>query len=144
MAGNIVTTSNLISAVPCILHVEEPVGHHDPTAGEVDLDDRVLHRRYEVLDRALPADPDVVRRPLQDLCDRAEALARARDHREPHDLMVVELARLERAHVLVWNLEVSATEELGHGSVLDAAELDHKARLTFAAPFHLVGGTVDQ
>src|SRR5689334_3441723 len=68
MPGKMVTTSNLISvAVFRVLDPEQPVGHDDAAGGDVDLDDGVLRRRDQVLDRALPADPDVVRRALEDL-----------------------------------------------------------------------------
>src|SRR5438105_13724058 len=86
MPGKMVTTSNLISvAFSCVLDVEQPVGHDDPAPRDVDLDDGVLGGRDQLLDRALPADPHVVGRTLQDLRDPAPPLARLRQHGQaPH------------------------------------------------------------
>src|SRR5260370_7657586 len=91
MAGKIVTTSNLIEiSYLCVLGLDQPVRDHDATRLEVHLQHRVPRGRDQVLDRALAAHPDVVGRPLQDLGDRAQVLARAGLHRQPHDLLLVE------------------------------------------------------
>ena len=58
--------------------------------------------------------------------------------------MVVEVTGLRRAHLAIRNLEVAASEELRHGPVVDAPELDHEARLAFAAPLHMVSAAVEQ
>src|SRR5437879_8545729 len=145
MAGKIVTTSNLISAVLFgVLDPQEPVGDHDTAGLDVDLDDRIPGRRDQVFDRAFAADPDVVRRALKDLLDHPQAPARAGQHGEADDLVVVELAGFQRTDVVIRNLQVAASEQLRHGSVLDAAELHHETRLAFAAPLDLVSAPVEQ
>src|SRR5258708_3826246 len=144
MAGKIVTTSNLIEiSYLCVLGLDQPVRDHDAPRLEVHLQHRVPRGRDQVLDRALAAHPDVVGRPLQDLGDRAQVLARAGLHRQPHDLVVVEATVLKRAPGGLRDLQVAAPEQLRHGAVVDAQEFHHQARLARSAPFDVAPAAVE-
>src|SRR5713226_5806582 len=126
MAGKIVTTSNLIESSLCVLGLDQPVRDDDSPRLEVHLQHRVPRGRNQVLDGALAADPDVVGRPLQDLGDRAEVLARAGLHRQPNDLVVVEATVPKRAPGGLRNFQVVAPKQLGHRAVVDAQEFHHQ------------------
>src|SRR5260370_3556293 len=145
MAGKMVTTSNLISvAVFRVLGVEQPVGHHDAATRDVHLDDGVLGRRDQVLDRTSLADPHIVGRALENLLDHAEVASRAGHDGHAHHLAVGEAPGLQRPHLFVRHLHVASAKQLGHGPVLDAAELDHEAGVALAAPLHLAREAVQQ
>src|SRR5712692_1526691 len=136
MAGKIVTTSNLNCL--CVLDLDQPVGDDDAPGFEVHLEHRVAGGRDQVLDRALAADPHVVGRPFEDLLDRAQWLARAGQHRETDELVVVIAPLAERPARRFGNFEVAAAEQVRHRAVVDAGELYHEARLARPAPLDLV------
>ncbi len=124
--------------------LEQPVRDNDAAGRDVDLEHRVFGRRDQVLDRPHVADPDVIRRALEDFLDDPQALAGAGHDGQADHLAVVEPSRFERPHLLIRHLEVASADELGHRAVVDAAQLDHEARLSFAAPFDLLLGAVQK
>src|SRR6266851_5878870 len=133
-----------LRGLPRVLDLDQPVGHDHPTRLEVHLDDGVARGRDEMLDRAVAADPDVVRRAFEDLCDRAQRLPRAGLHRQSHHLVVVEASLLECAARFVRHLEIPASEQLGHGAVVDADKLHDQTWLAGAAPFDVALTTIEK
>src|SRR5712691_185649 len=130
--------------LPRVFDLDQPVGDDHPSRFEVDLDHRIAGGRDKVLDRAIAADPHVIRGTFEDFRDRAQVLARAGLHRQPHHLVVVETSLAKCAARFVRHLEIPASEQLGHGAVVDAAELHDQTWLAWPAPFDLALTTIEE
>ena len=120
-----------------VLDPHQPVGNDDPAVrSKSTLDDGVPGRRDQVLDSALPADPDVIGRALQHLGDGPQLTPRARESREADHLVMVETAIPQGPGGILRDFEIAAAQQLGHRAVVDSPELHDQARLPRAAPLH--------
>src|SRR4029077_6321553 len=97
----------------------------------------------EVLDGAFTGDPHVVGWTLEDLSDRAQPQTRAGLDRQPHDLVVVVASLTECTARIVGDFEIPASEQVGHGAVVDAPQLHDQAWVPRTAPFHLALETLE-
>src|ERR1700680_4374934 len=143
MPGNIVITSKRIVYL-CVLRSDQPFGYDHPASFDVNLDHGVTCGRDQMLDDAFAANPDVIRRALEDFGDLPQLFARLSEDRKPHHLVVIKPPFCERPHLFLGNFEIPASEQLGDGAVVDAAQFEHQSQLARAAPLHTMLGAVEQ